>query len=39
MSLWTPGGEHDVPDDRPGGGAGPDQLADFGDIDPEQLTD
>ena len=27
MSLWTPGGEHDVPDDRPGGGAGPDQLA------------
>jgi hypothetical protein len=39
MSLWTPGGEHDVPDDRPGGGAGPDQFADFGDIDPEQLTD
>ena len=39
MSLWTPGGEHDVPDDRPGGGAGPDQFGDFGDIDPEQLTD
>jgi hypothetical protein len=39
MSLWTPGGEHDVPDDRPGGGAGPDQFADFGDIDPDQLTD
>jgi Domain of unknown function (DUF1844) len=39
MSLWTPGGEHDVPDDRPGGATGPDQFADFGDIDPEQLTD
>ena len=36
MSLWTPGGEHDVPRDAP------DQLGDlgdFGDIDPEQLTD
>ena len=44
MSLWTPGGEHDVPDDR-SGGAGPDQFADFGDIgdigdiDPDQLRD
>lgn len=39
MSLWTPGGEHDVPDDRPTGGAAADQFADFGDLDPDQLTD
>ena len=40
MSLWTPGGEHDVPDDRSGGGAGaPDGFADLGDLDPDQLTD
>ena len=29
MSLWTPGGEHDVPDDRPQPGG----------IDPDDLTD
>jgi hypothetical protein len=29
VSLWTPGGEHELPDDRP----------DPGGIDPEDLTD
>ncbi|HET6664691.1 MAG TPA: hypothetical protein VFG94_10555 [Acidimicrobiales bacterium] len=32
MSLWTPGGEHEVPDDRPGGA----QPAGF---DPDDLDD
>jgi hypothetical protein len=40
MSLWTPGGEHDVPDDHPtGGGADFADFGDIGDIDPDQLTD
>jgi hypothetical protein len=38
MSLWTPGGEHEVPRDRPGDdAAGYD--AEPGGIDPDDLTD
>lgn len=33
MSLWTPGGEHQVPDDEPDEGVGP------GQIDPDDLSD
>jgi hypothetical protein len=37
MSLWTPQGEHQVPDDRDTGPA-PDDV-DLGPIDPANLTD
>ena len=33
MSLWTPGGEHEVPDDEPAGAFEP------GGIDPDDLSD
>lgn len=39
MSLWTPGGEHPVGDERPDAGGGPDTpegMPDFEDLSPEQ---
>jgi hypothetical protein len=35
MSLWTPGGEHEVPDDRPAGGGTPGEV-DVEDLSPEE---